>query len=699
VAATVQKIAHYDEDPTKVASMRGGNREMLMQWVNQVNPGYDASQFTNRAPTRKAYTTGTQGQQITAINTAIGHLDQLAPLVADLNNGSFTPGNKIMNTLSSIFGSAKVTNFETLKDALAGEVASVFSKGAATVSGIAAEKEKIKAASSPAQLAGYVKTLIPLMGSKLASLDYQYHQAMGDEDSFSALSPTSKSVLAKYVTNIGEELGQALGTRDVKQIAHAGGEIIGLLAPAILKYGKEAAMTRSVLPTAAKVAVAAPVTTTVAPLKPNPNALETAAVDFGESRGIPIDLATATGSPGFGTIQEKASRHFGGVGTAEAFRRSQVENFQRVGSEIADRVNATRPGQPGVPTSRLDAGAHVTQAFDTSIGDLARTADTYYEQFRALEEQTPMPLDLKPIRAAQSPLRQLFLRLEEENSAVAFMDGTAKAKAFRALKRLMAAPDQAPASIVDGVLSDLKELARGADLPELRNEAQGAAALSVRELEQQLRQAVAQHGGPKAMQLLEDARAATRTKWSLADIRDRFIGNGEPGGIFEKLVRRKDASITLLRDIETAVPGQMPHLGRAVLEEMLDKATENGSFDHTDALFKQWQELGPETKRMLFGGQVGDLTDFFRLAKMIGRRFNSSSTALSLEADKLRHLWKTWPVAKLAYSPGAVRALTRATNVTLLNPTSSKAAKAAAMLNLAKAARNAGLDVHDDDQR
>lgn len=195
---TVQKIAHYDEDPTKVASMRGGNREMLMQWVNQVNPGYDASQFTNRAPTRKAYTTGTQGQQITAINTAIGHLDQLAPLVADLNNGSFTPGNKVLNTLSSIFGSAKVTNFETLKDALAGEVASVLSKGAATVSGIAAEKEKIQAASSPAQLAGYVKTLIPLMGSKLASLDYQYHQAMGDEDSFSALSPTSKSVLAKY---------------------------------------------------------------------------------------------------------------------------------------------------------------------------------------------------------------------------------------------------------------------------------------------------------------------------------------------------------------------------------------------------------------------------------------------------------------------------------------------------------------------
>ena len=196
--ATVKKIASYEEDPAKVASMRGGMRETVMQWVNQVNPGYKADEFANRAPTRKAYTTGTQGQQITAINTAIGHLDQLASVADQLNNGSFVPGNAAWNTVRSIFGADTVTNFETLKDALAGEVASVLSKGAATVSGIAAEKDKIKAASSPQQLAGYVRTLIPIMGSKLAALDYAYHQAMGADDTFSALSADSKQILTKY---------------------------------------------------------------------------------------------------------------------------------------------------------------------------------------------------------------------------------------------------------------------------------------------------------------------------------------------------------------------------------------------------------------------------------------------------------------------------------------------------------------------
>lgn len=194
----VKKIANYDLDPSKVASMRGNNRERMMAMVSHLNPAYDQSQFALRSPTRKAYTIGTQGQQINAINTALGHIDQLDTLVTALGNKSFVPGNELANWASKTFGQNKVTNFDTLKDALSAEVASVLSKGQATVSEIAEQRQKINAASSPAQLVGYIKTQIPIMGSKLASLDYQYHQAMGPDDSFSALSPQSKSILDKH---------------------------------------------------------------------------------------------------------------------------------------------------------------------------------------------------------------------------------------------------------------------------------------------------------------------------------------------------------------------------------------------------------------------------------------------------------------------------------------------------------------------
>jgi hypothetical protein len=192
----VKKIANYELDPTKVTAMRGNRREEIMEWATQVNPEYDQANFAIRNPTRKAFTVGTQGQQINAINTALGHIHQLTTVSERLENGGFTPANEAWNSIRTVFGSDKVTNFDTLKDALSGEVASVLSKSGATVSGIAEAKEKIKAANSPTQLAGYVTTLIPVMGSKLAELNYQYHQAMGPNDPFSALSPESRQILS-----------------------------------------------------------------------------------------------------------------------------------------------------------------------------------------------------------------------------------------------------------------------------------------------------------------------------------------------------------------------------------------------------------------------------------------------------------------------------------------------------------------------
>jgi len=195
---TVKTLARYDADPTKVASMRGGMRETLMHWILQVNPGYKADEFAVRAPTRKAFTIGPQGQTLNALNTAIGHLDQFSGLADELKNFAFTPGNKVWNELASMFGAAAVSNFDTLKDALAGEVAKTMSGGQATVSGMQEQRALMNAYKSPAQLAGYVKTLIPVMGSKLSNLNYQYHQAMGDDDSFDALSPESRRILEKH---------------------------------------------------------------------------------------------------------------------------------------------------------------------------------------------------------------------------------------------------------------------------------------------------------------------------------------------------------------------------------------------------------------------------------------------------------------------------------------------------------------------
>ena len=195
----VRKVANYDEDPTRVVGMRGGAREQLMKWVNQYRPDYDASAFSTIAPTRKAFTTGVQGRQINALNTAIGHIDQMTNLADQLDNGGFVPANKAWNNLRTMFGSDKVTNFDTLKDALGGEIAGVLAQNGATVSAIQDAKSHISNASSAKQLAGYIKTQIPILGSKLASLTDAYRKGMSGHDAaYSALSDASKAILKKH---------------------------------------------------------------------------------------------------------------------------------------------------------------------------------------------------------------------------------------------------------------------------------------------------------------------------------------------------------------------------------------------------------------------------------------------------------------------------------------------------------------------
>jgi hypothetical protein len=198
VNPTAAAIASYQIPPPSARSLAAPAGQMLMRQVLASNPEYDATQFPNRQKTRIAWTSGTQGQQINAMNTAIGHLDQMSDAVAALGNTDTRIVNEARNWLRTSFGDPAVTNFNTLKTALTGELASVLKRTGATDSEIKQVESTVAAQNSPAQLAGYIKTNIPIMGSKLSALNYQYHQAMGEKDPFQALSPESKGVLQKY---------------------------------------------------------------------------------------------------------------------------------------------------------------------------------------------------------------------------------------------------------------------------------------------------------------------------------------------------------------------------------------------------------------------------------------------------------------------------------------------------------------------
>lgn len=190
-------MANYMLPPISPRAMATPAGKAMMDHILAENPDYDASQFSVRAPTRKAFTTGPQGQQLTSMNTAIEHLDQLQAAADALKNGDFKPGNAAFNYLKDAFGDAAPTTFATIKEKVDKELDAVASKGVPTVSGAAAQKQIGGAPSSPAQIKSYIDASIALVGSSLHALDYQYHQAMGANDNFTPLTPKAREILAK----------------------------------------------------------------------------------------------------------------------------------------------------------------------------------------------------------------------------------------------------------------------------------------------------------------------------------------------------------------------------------------------------------------------------------------------------------------------------------------------------------------------
>lgn len=158
---------------------------------------YDPDFSEQRAQIRRAFTTGTDGRNIGSLNTATVHLDQLAEAGRAMQNGSFVPGNQIYNSIRNMFGSAAPTNFESLKAAVASEMAQAL-KGVATDQEIRHINTTLQASSSPEQLAGAVETNLHTLGAKLQTYHERYQAQIPNDNVWSPVLPSARAVFQKH---------------------------------------------------------------------------------------------------------------------------------------------------------------------------------------------------------------------------------------------------------------------------------------------------------------------------------------------------------------------------------------------------------------------------------------------------------------------------------------------------------------------
>ncbi len=649
-----------------------------------------------------------------------------------------------------------------------------------------------------------------------------------DEGNYSeAVGHTAAGILP-MVGPMAAQAGEDIGTGDPRTMARGVGEGIAAARPQ-LPAEMGGALVRGVRGVGRLASPAAHL-----------NPLEAASNAFAESRGVPLDAATATGSRWARAAQKRVANSMGGEATASEMIGQQRDALGRVGDELASDVNAAGAGKAGPAVGPEEAAEGTRNSIRDLITTLHDEANTQYGKLRGYEakhvDQVPLPpapidavpdymkaqlrrivhemdasgyvkgqlqderfvdpelhvggsgqvysrgsggakvyhditevmgheglsraeiqdqierymgggqetvatkaalevarkryqgnpaisrpeMDLETtgdvptrheaarqqtgamnlavdLRAAKTALRPIYERLKREGELAPLMGG--KADGLRALDRLVNGPDHAPLSVVDGALGDLKSMARGASMPELRTAGQGTAAFAVQQLEKLVR-ARALAAGPEVLQALEEGRSATKAKAEVGDVLETL--REEPIAAFRQLTAPKDAGIKMLRAVRDVAPMKMQDVARAWLEQQLTLARQEGGFGHADRLWSDWNKLGPETKQILFAapGQTEALDRFFLLAKRIAENPNPSGTAHTMTAFNVLGQIPMYALAKMLYTArgveairGWVRAGAPATTRAGTSVAAPRGVRALAWAGVRQAAKQAGVEL------
>ena len=413
--------------------------------------------------------------------------------------------------------------------------------------------------------------------------------------------------------------------------------------------------------------------------KAKPTTAADKALDFLSSRNVPVSAGVRSGSPYLRSL-EKVS----GYSPLGAFVVKGVEGKTSAAlSESAEQLlKQAHPVQVGAQ----EAGAGIRQTLTQSAEKSGTIADDAYDVFRQAEAnpsnlhevqigtelaengqrvpvygEVPLPVNIQGIKKALQPIydhMQKWWAPADRNASAG----------FQAIKSIISAPDHVPASVAEEGLSGLKQLAReGAG----RN--QGLAKMVIPQVQEAVDRAAAA-AGPDVLEAVQAGRAATAQKFSTQGVLKQL--NAEPVQAFGQLQWSGDKNIGLLRQVAREAPGELPKVGRAYLENVLSKATEEGEFGLKRALgmFRDWQNLGPETKSLMFKNPklVEDLDNFFLGMKKLAENPNPSGSALTGIAGTLPAFLFKDPIsgagyvlgmgalAKMMYSPGFAKTLTQA---------------------------------------
>lgn len=210
VKAIVEGRAPY---PSAMAQRTPQGR-MLMMAINQYDPTFDATTYQTRQRTRNEFNAGQASRNIVALNTAMGHLENLDRGIDGLNNADLPFGQAVRSVTNPIARqipevAGRMGAFDTSKKAVMDEVAKVFAGQSSAMFDRKEWESKLDATRSPTELKAVVRELNSLLKSRVEALANQYNTGMNtSRDTYEFLSPAAAASMRR---RLGEEAPEGDG--------------------------------------------------------------------------------------------------------------------------------------------------------------------------------------------------------------------------------------------------------------------------------------------------------------------------------------------------------------------------------------------------------------------------------------------------------------------------------------------------------
>lgn len=185
--------------PINPSMMRSPAGAQLLAAASQYDPSFDGVNYQARAKTRQDFTSGQAARNLTALNTALGHLSSLDDAITKLNNNGLPLNNAAAHLIADATGTdERVQRFETVKRTAMDEVNKAVVGAGGALGDREALMDRLKHTASPQTLHGVVQEVADLLQSKINALGQQYQQGMGtDKYPIQILTPDAQRTLTK----------------------------------------------------------------------------------------------------------------------------------------------------------------------------------------------------------------------------------------------------------------------------------------------------------------------------------------------------------------------------------------------------------------------------------------------------------------------------------------------------------------------